>query len=70
MRKGGGKQKGSQFERDVCRELSLWVSHGKQEDVYWRSAMSGGRSTVAALKGARSGLRLCQQVPGGVQILR
>jgi hypothetical protein len=53
MRKGGGKQKGAQFERDVCRELSLWVSHGKQEDVYWRSAMSGGRSTVAALKGKR-----------------
>ncbi len=53
MRRGGGKQKGAQFERDVCRELSLWVSHGNQEDVYWRSAMSGGRSTVAALKGKR-----------------
>jgi hypothetical protein len=53
MRKGGGKAKGSQFESDVCRELSLWVSHGKQEDVFWRSAMSGGRSTVAARKGKR-----------------
>lgn len=53
MRKGGGKAKGSQFERDICRQLSLWVSQGAHEDVFWRSAMSGGRSTVAAAKGKR-----------------
>ncbi len=53
MRKGGGKAKGASFEREICRELSLWVSHGKQEDSYWRSSMSGGRSTVAARKGKR-----------------
>jgi hypothetical protein len=47
------KQKGASFERDVCRRLSLWVSNGKQEDCYWRSSMSGGRSTVAAKKGKR-----------------
>lgn len=51
MRKGGGKQKGSQFERNVCVQLSLWISNGTQEDVFWRSALSGGRSTVAAAKG-------------------
>lgn len=53
MRKGGGKSKGSAFERDICRRLSLWVSAGTQEDVFWRSAMSGGRSTVAHAKGKR-----------------
>lgn len=53
MRKGGGKAKGASFERDVCRQLSLWVSGGTQEDVFWRSAMSGGRSTVAHAKGKR-----------------
>src|SRR5882672_5830106 len=53
MRKGGGKQKGASFEREICRHLSLWVSQGKNEDVYWRSAMSGGRSTVAFAKGKR-----------------
>jgi len=47
------KQKGASFEREVCKQLSLWVSYGKQEDVYWRSSMSGGRSTVAAAKGKR-----------------
>ncbi len=50
MRKGGSKAKGSSFERKLCKMLSLWVSHGKNEDVFWRSAMSGGRATVAARK--------------------
>ncbi len=48
-----GKQKGAAFERSVCRGLSLWVSKGTQEDVFWRSAMSGGRSTVAFARGKR-----------------
>ena len=51
MRKGGGKSKGAAFERAICKELSLWLSRGKREDLLWRSAMSGGRSTVAARKG-------------------
>ena len=50
---GYGKSKGASFERAVCRELSLWMSEGEHEDLYWRSAMSGGRSTVAAAKGKR-----------------
>jgi hypothetical protein len=46
VRAGGGKQKGSKFEREVCRRLSLWVTDGAKGDVFWRSAMSGGRATV------------------------
>lgn len=53
MRKGGGKSKGATWERQVCRELSLWISGGKQEGIFWRSAMSGGRATIAARKGKR-----------------
>lgn len=53
MRAGGGKQKGAQFERDVCVELSKWVTFGQREDVFWRSAMSGGRATVAAKAGKK-----------------
>ncbi len=45
------KQKGGQFERDVCKALSLWVSGGSKKDVFWRSAMSGGRSTIGKNKG-------------------
>lgn len=51
MRSGGGKAKGSAFEREVCVKLSKWLSGGDQEDIFWRSAMSGGRSTVAFKKG-------------------
>lgn len=47
MRRGGGKQKGAAFEREVCVMLSKWLSNGVQEDLFWRSAMSGGRATVA-----------------------
>lgn len=59
MRKGGGKQKGASFEREVCVMLSRWLTNGAQEDVFWRSAMSGGRATVAHKKG---GKRLASQV--------
>lgn len=51
MKQGGGKAKGSQFERDVCKALSLWVTGGLKKDCFWRSAMSGGRATVARAKG-------------------
>lgn len=53
MRPGGGKAKGAAFEREVCRKLSMWLSNGVHEDVLWRSAMSGGRSTVAFKKGKK-----------------
>lgn len=51
MRAGGGKGKGSSYEREICRRLSLWVTAGAATDVFWRSAMSGGRATVAHKKG-------------------
>jgi hypothetical protein len=51
MRPGGGKQKGAQYERDVCVKLSRWVSGGAREDLFWRSAMSGGRATLGKRKG-------------------
>jgi hypothetical protein len=47
MRKGGGKAKGAQFERDACVMLSKWMTKNERTDVFWRSAMSGGRATVA-----------------------
>ena len=47
MRTGGGKAKGSAFERSVCIDLSKWVSGGNARiDLFWRSALSGGRATV------------------------
>lgn len=58
MKAGGGKQKGSQFEREVCVALSRWVSNGEHEDLFWRSAMSGGRATVRQQRGKNTNHQL------------
>lgn len=64
MRAGGGKSKGSAFERQVCKDLSLWLSNGKRTDVLWRSAMSGGRATVSHGKVRQCG-DICAVAPEG-----
>lgn len=54
MRAGAGKAKGATYERKICTQLSLWVSDGKKDDVFWRSAMSGGRATVRSKAGKKA----------------
>ena len=51
MKPGGGKAKGAEFERQTCKSLSLWISKGTREDIFWRSAMSGGRATIGLAEG-------------------
>jgi hypothetical protein len=46
-----GKSKGSQFERDISKTLSLWISNGSNANLLWRSQSSGGRATISAAKG-------------------
>lgn len=53
MKAGHGKAKGGAFERLICVKLSKWVSEGDKDDLFWRSAMSGGRATVGAKKGVQ-----------------
>lgn len=43
--------KGGQFEREMCKFLSLWFSDGSRDDLFWRSSNSGGRATVRTRKG-------------------
>ena len=45
--------KGSQFERDMARALSRWWTNGKRDDVFWRSAMSGGMATTRRKQGRK-----------------
>lgn len=45
------KQKGGSYERLISKKLSLWVSDGKNEDIFWRSSLSGGRATIAFRSG-------------------
>jgi hypothetical protein len=37
--------KGSNFEREVAKQLSLWWTGGSRDDIFWRSCISGGRAT-------------------------
>src|SRR5229473_7996146 len=52
MKTGGAQAKGASFEREICVAFSLWMSAGERRDLYWRTAMSGGRATLAK-KGGR-----------------
>lgn len=47
------KGKGQAYERWCCRQLSLWVSKGTDNDLYWRSSMSGGAARLATQRGKR-----------------
>ncbi len=38
--------KGSSFERELCRQFSLWWSAGSADDIFWRTAGSGARATT------------------------
>lgn len=49
MKRGGGKKKGSRFERTVCRLFSIWWSEGKSGEIFWRS---GGSGSMGKLSGS------------------
>jgi hypothetical protein len=46
-----GNQKGNSFEREMCRQFSLWYSGGKLDDLFWRTSGSGSRATNRHIKG-------------------
>ena len=50
MKPGGGKVKGSAFERWVAKELSLWCSGGKSSGLFWRTHSSGMLGTRNKMK--------------------
>jgi len=43
--------KGSQAERDVSKDLSLWWTHHERDDTIWRTSGSGARFTTRAKAG-------------------
>lgn len=49
-----GRDKGMQFERNICKYLSLWISNNERDDIFWRSAASGGRATNRAKSGKKT----------------
>lgn len=61
------KVKGASWEREASVLLSLWITNGKKKDCFWRSAMSGGRATVAKRAGdiIRQDGDICAVAPEG-----
>jgi len=55
MKKGGGKRKGSSFEREISKVLTKWASGQDKEYWYWRSPSSGAVATVTEGNGELSG---------------
>lgn len=47
MRPGGGKDKGSAWEREIGVSLSLWLTNGERADLFSRNVGSGSRFTLA-----------------------
>lgn len=43
--------KGGEFERHICKTLSLWWTEQERDDVFWRSSQSGGRATQRLKQG-------------------
>lgn len=56
MRPGAGKNKGSQFERDIGAKLSLWLSGGQRKDLLRRTVGSGAQFTACFKKGIMEGV--------------
>lgn len=51
MRKGGGKPKGNEWERETGRRLSMWLTNGQRRNVFARNVLSGGGFTITHGKG-------------------
>lgn len=46
--------KGSSYEREICRKLSLWFTNNERDDIFWRTAGSGARATTRSKKGKKT----------------
>jgi len=49
-RKGRGMKKGSNYERKICKRLSLWWTDNERDDIFWRTSGSGARATQRSKK--------------------
>lgn len=47
-------EKGARYERKVCGVFSRWCSDDTRDDLFWRSAMSGGRATLHSRTGRKN----------------
>lgn len=55
MKPGGGKGKGSAYEREIGEKLSLWLSHGEHKHLLCRTVGSGAQFTTHSKKMIQAG---------------
>src|SRR5690348_956214 len=68
-----GKNKGSSFERGLCKTLSLWWTSGERDDIFWRTSNSGGRATFRNRRNNKTTIHcgdICAIDPLGESLLR
>jgi len=51
----GSKGKGSEFERDICKALTQWLSGREKPYLFWRQPLSGGLATISEENADMSG---------------
>lgn len=59
MKPGGGHAKGSAWERECGKLISLWLTHGERPDIMSRNVLSGGSFTIAENAG-----KVSSRMPG------
>jgi hypothetical protein len=67
------KAKGSSFEREIAKSLSLWWSEGKRDDIFYRTQSSGGRYTSRKKSGKNTDMQagdIAATVADGEPLLR
>lgn len=69
MKKGQSKSKGTQYERDICKKLSLWWTNGKRNDIFWTTSGSGSRATRATKMKAKQFGDVCAIDPKGDHLI-
>jgi hypothetical protein len=50
-----GANKGSEFERYICKQLTIWLTGNKKPYAFWRMPASGALATIDSLNNDLSG---------------
>jgi hypothetical protein len=54
LKPGSSPKKGGNYERDICKKLSLWWTNGEDDNIFWRTSSSGARATQRTKRGKKT----------------
>lgn len=64
--------KGSDYERELCIEFSVWWSDRRRDDIFWRASGSGARAKVRGRAGRNTAGQhgdICATDPSGAPFI-